>query len=325
MAPWAQTLSGRLIACIGTLIVSMQAAAQISSPSTLTGEGIETQDPVVRFSQQVKVPALETGRVAAVMVLQNDMVETGASIARLDGQSLMIRRRASQLRRDAARSDAADDVEIRYAELALAEAEAELEVSRSIQNDVRGAVPMSQVRRLRLAVERGQLEVAQSKKRMKQAEVEAEIREADLSVIDDQLRNLSAESPIDGVVLEVTRSAGEWIEQGEPIATIGRIDRLHVHAWLSSQVISPAVCRSLPVSVQWIDPRSGDERSLRGKVLSVDPQLLPGGGFRLHAEILNRAEENDPSQWLLLPFAEVRMKVYPSAATALQPSRSSLR
>ena len=66
----------------------------------------------------------------------------------------------------------------------------------------------------------------------------------------------------------------------------------------------------------------GVEKSLRGKVLSVDPQVLPGGRFRLHAEIVNRTLENDSSQWQLQPGAEVKMKVYAGAATAHNPSRS---
>jgi multidrug resistance efflux pump len=284
--------------------------------------GIEVLDCIVRFAQDVDVPALETGLVAAVSVAPNDMVDAGAPIARLDDRSLLIRRRAALLRLSSAKSDVLDDVEIRYAELALAEADAELETSRSIQRDVLGAVPLSQVRKLKLAVERGQLEVAQAKKRRKRAEVEVELLEADLSVIDDQLRNLHAESPISGVVLEVTRSKGEWIEKGQPVATIGRIDRLHVHALLRSDQISATVCRGLPVSVHWDDPASRSKRSLRGKVLSVDPQMLPGGRFRLHAEIVNRTAEHDPTQWQLQPGAEVRMKVYVSAATAHHAPRS---
>ncbi len=286
------------------------------------GAEVEVQECVVRFAQEVKVPALETGRVSEVTVAPNDMVEARVPIAKLDDRSLLIGRRAAQLRRDSAKSDASDDVELRYAELALAEARAELETSRLIQSDVLGAVPRSQVRKLKLAVERGELEVAQAKKRGKRAEVEAELREADLSVIDDQLRNLYAESPISGIVLDVTRSAGEWIERGDPIATIGRIDLLHVHALLNSERISPAACRGLPVSVHWTDPSDGVERSLRGKVLSVDPQMLPGGRLRLHAEIVNRTVENDRTQWLLRPGAEVRMKVYTSVATANNASQS---
>jgi len=319
------TFTGLLLMTSCVCAISIRALAQISPTTAHSGAGIEVEDCMVRFAQQVKVPALESGRVAAVMVAMNDAVEAGAPIARLDDQSLLIRWRAAKLRLNSAKTDATDDVEIRYGELALAEAQAELETSRSIQNDVRGAVPLSQVRRLKLAVERGELEVAQAKKRVARAQVEMELREADLAAIDDQLKNLQAESPISGAVLEVSRSAGEWIEKGETIATIGRIDRLHVHAWLSSQKIAPSACRGLPVSVRWTDPGSGEERSLRGKVLSVDPQMLPGGRFRLHAEIQNLATQNDPSQWQLLPGAEVRMKVYASAATAHNPSRSMNR
>lgn len=289
------------------------------------GQGIELQECLVRFAGEVKVPALETGRVAEVTVKQNDAIENGDPIARLDDRSLLIRRRSALLRLNSARSDDDDDVEIRYAEVALAEAQAELETSRSIQNDVRGAIPLSQLRKLRLAVERGELEVAQARKRKKRAGVEVELREADLSVIDDSLRNLHADSPIGGVVLEVTRSKGEWIEKGETIATIGRMDRLHVHALVSSEKISASKCRGLPVSVHWEDPSTGDARALRGNVLSVDPQMLPGGRFRLHAEIHNQNFGADSSQWQLQPGANVRMKVYVPAAMAAGSKRSARR
>lgn len=286
---------------------------------TLSAAEIEVQDCVVRFANEVRVPAMETGRVAEVMVKLNDMISAGIPIARLDDRSLLIRRRASLLRLNSAKSDAADNVELRYAELALAEARSELETSRSIQNDVMGAVPFSQVRKLKLAVERGELEVAQAKKNEQRADVEVALREADLSVIDDQLRNLHAEAPIGGVVLDVTRSVGEWIEKGEPIATIGQIDRLHVHALLMSQRIPATACRGLPVSVHWTDPSDGVERSLRGKVLSVDPQVLPGGRYRVHAEVINRTLDHDSQRWLLQPGAQVQMKVYASPATAQAP------
>jgi multidrug efflux pump subunit AcrA (membrane-fusion protein) len=172
------------------------------------------------------------------------------------------------------------------------------------------------MRQLKLAVERGSLEVAQAEQRLRRAEVEARLREADLAVIDDQLRDLQIESPMGGIVLEVNRSEGEWIDAGQPIATIARIDRLHVHALLNSDQLPPAECRSLPVSVHWIDPSDGTERSLQGTVLSVDPQMLPGGRYRLHAEIVNRVIDGRPDQWQLRPGTDVRMKIYRLTSTA---------
>lgn len=283
---------------------------------------IEVEECIVRFGAEVEVPALETGQIASVAIKRNDTVNRGSLIAKLDDQSLLIRRRAAQLRMASAKEDAEDDVEIRYAEVALAEAEAELDNSRSIQKDVRGSIPLTQMRRMRLAVERGQLEVAQAKKRQNRAVVEMQLKQADLSALDDQLDNLRAESPIEGIVLEKSHEEGEWIEKGKTLAKIGKLSQMHVHALVKSDLVSPVHCQGLPVSVHWIDSVDGSNRSLSGKVLSVDPQALPGGRFRLHAEIDNqKISKSGQNHWLLMPGTSVRMKVYvPVDSLARKPS-----
>ena len=292
-------IGGVLLASVGPANVLAQSSA-----------GIEVQECVVRFADEVDVPAIETGRVAEVHVRANSAVVPGAPIAKLDDRTLMIRRKAAAVKLQAAEAEADDEVERKFAETALAEAEAELDLNRDIQKGVSGSITRQRMTQLRLAVERGQLEVARAIKREKQAQVELSLRQAEAAVLDDQLRNLHCDSPIAGIVLEVTRSAGEWIEKGAPIATVARIDRLHVHALLSSRQIAPIDCQDLSVSVHWNDPGSGEKRMLQGRVLSVDPQMLPGERFRLHAEIINRTEPKNSSQWQLKPGTEVRMLVH---------------
>jgi multidrug resistance efflux pump len=283
----------------------------LRASETINADQIEVQECIVRFGAEIEVPALETGRIASVMVKRNDTLHPRNLIARLDDQSLLIRRRAAQLRMESAREDAEDDVEIRYADAALAEAQAELDNSRSIQNDVRGSIPLTQMRRMRLAVERGELEVAQAKKRKSRAVVEMQLKQADLAALDDQLENLRCESPLEGIVLDVTREEGEWIEKGQTLAKIGKLSQMHVHALVKSDLIAPMHCQGLPVSVHWVDSVDGSNRSLSGKVLSVDPQTLPGGRFRLHAEIENQmVSKSGKKYWLLMPGTSVRMKVY---------------
>ena len=292
--------------------IAHAAENQLRSAGDAGGE-IEVEECVVRFGAEIEVPSMETGRIAVVSVQRNDQVISGNEIARLDDHSLLIRRHAAQLRVLSAKEDAEDDVEIRYAEVALAEAEAELDNSRSIQNDVRGAIPLTQMRRMRLAVQRGELEVAQAKKRHSRAGVEMQLRQADVSALDDQLGNLHAESPIDGVVLEVTREKGEWIEKGKTLAKIGQMDRLRIHALVKSDLVSPQHCQGLPISVHWIDSIDGTRRSLSGNVLSIDPQSLPGGRYRLHAEVHNEKSmvtSGGDQHWLLVPGTSVSMKVY---------------
>lgn len=297
----------------------------VCSADRCNADGIEVHECAVRFSAEVKVPALSTGRVAEVSVAPNDSVKAGAPLVSLDDRSLLIQRRSAQLRYENARSDSESDVEVQYAKIAKAEAEAELDISRSIQKDARGAIPLTRMRQLKLAVDRGELEVAQALKRLKRAEVEAALREADLAEIDDQLKNLNIESPLGGVVLEVNRAVGEWVEKGQPVASIGRIDRLHVHALLNSEQIAPSQCPGVSVSVHWVDPSDRQEQVLRGKVLSVDPQMLPGGGFRIHAEIVNQNIDNQIDQWQLHPGTEVRMKIFPTTTTAQRKNVSEVK
>ena len=299
---------------------AMSSMTMLAVSAEIRPTEVEVSDCVVRFSEQIDVPAMESGRVDEVWVKSNDTVSSGTLMFKLDDRTLLIRRRAALLRASHARQDTLDDVELRYAETALAEAEAELDSSRSIQNDVRGAVPLTQMRRLRLAVDRGHLEVALAKKRRKQAEIEVQLREADLSAIDDQIENLAVFSPIDGVVLDVARAVGEWIERGQPIATIAAMDRLQIHALVDGEQISPSICTGLPVSVHWIDASTGRTKSLRGKVMSVDPETLPGNRFRVHAEVTNRADEHDSRQWQLRPGVDVRMKIYVPRGAPAGPS-----
>jgi multidrug resistance efflux pump len=284
------------------------------------GVGIDVQNCVVRFADEVEVPALAAGQVAEVFVRDNDDLETGSRIVRLDDSSLLIRRRSLQLRLELARAEAADEIELQYAKIARDEAQAELDASRAVQNEFSGAIATTQLRRLKLSVTRGELEVARAEKRRSEAETAVDLAEAELSVIDDQLRKLHVQTPLTGVLLEVAKKVGEWVETGETLATVARIDRLHIHAILDSKSLAPQQCAGLPVNVHWTDPSTAESHSLRGKVLSVDPHVMPGGQYRLHAEVTNELvltnQSSKAKSWKLSPGAEVRMKVHAPAAIA---------
>jgi len=309
---------------LGRSVLGMLASASGDEVRAANDHRVELEDCVVRFGREVEVPALASGRVAELAAEPNGTVARDGVLAVLDGRTLTPQRRAAELRVEVARSELSDDLEQRFAETALSEAEAELEASRSIYRDVAGAVPMTQLRRMRLAVERGELEVARAKKRRHQAELELQLREADLSLIDQQISNLRATSPLDGVVLRIHRSVGEWVETGATIATIAQIDRLHVHALADASEVTPRQCRGASATVSWVDPSTNEPRELHGRVTSVDPQVLPGGRYRVRAEIENRQETetepgngseiglNEPGSggpWRLWPGHDVQMVI----------------
>ncbi len=271
---------------------------------------IVVQDCVVRFAEEVNVPSTESGMISEQLVATGMSLRWGDSIARLDDRSLKIRSRAATLKLDAAMQQIADDTELRYAETALAEAQAELDASRSVYKDSAGAIPMTTMRRLRLGVERAELDVTRAKKAAEQAKIEVELRTADVSLIEDTLRRLHIQSPLSGVVLEVFRQRGEWVTAGDPIVRIARLDRLDVHALLSAEQLPPQLCQDQTVVVRWSDPATKQELLLRGRVTAVQPQRLAGSRYRFQANVENQ-KTSDGRDWALYPGTEVKMFVYP--------------
>ncbi len=273
--------------------------------------GVVVEDSIVRFAQEIDVPALESGALEELRTRQNESVQAGELIARQDASSLLIRKRSALLQRQAAQEQLSDDLDLQYAQAARAEANAELEANRGVYNEASGAVPLSLLRKLRLAVERAELEVARAEKKRRLAQIDVELRAADLDLIDNQLGRLEMTSPVTGVVLEAYAEPGEWVAAGDPVARVARLDRILIHALCSIERLPPEHCRNQVVTVIWSTQEG--RRVLRGRVTSVDPELLGDGRYRLHAEVENRREGE---RWWLLPGTEVQMTVHPVQAVS---------
>lgn len=310
-----------LVWFLGCVRVTVAAEANLDRDQ----DTVVVRDVVVDFAGQVDVPARLSGPVSGLPVRQNQWIRAGELLAMLDDSALTIRRRAASLKQDSARLVLNDEVEIRYAETALAEAEAELDDGLAASDRVSGAVARNQLRRMKLAVERAELELARAEKQRLQAAIELQLRAADLAVIDNELTQLKCVSPIDGVVLKVHRDLGEWTHAGETLVTVADAAVLHLHALVSADELDPARCVGLSVQVSWTQttPNNGEPRpmSLRGRVLSVDPNRLPGNRFRLHAEVANRRHRDsatgasiDADGWQLVPGMEVTMTIHRSEA-----------
>ncbi|QDS89550.1 p-hydroxybenzoic acid efflux subunit AaeA [Rosistilla ulvae] len=264
---------------------------------------VVVEDCAVRFAEEIRIPAVEAGRVVEVKVQLNDTVSAGHLIARQDDSATLLRRRAAVWQQTAAREETSDEVDLDYAKALYAEAVAQRDADKGIYQ--KGGGSLRTVRQSELGVERARLEIARAEKTLRLAQIQFELRSAELSAIDDQLERLRIKSPIAGVILSIERRAGEWIKEGETIATVARMDQLRIDAFLSAEQLPPAEAVGAPVSVVWRN--AGESHQLIGAIDSVDPQILTGQRYRLHATIDNKRLGN---AWLLVPGTEVEMRVH---------------
>ncbi len=136
------------------------------------------------------------------------------------------------------------------------------------------------VERLKLSVEQAQL----------QKEVDALTRDVKARTLDQaklQLARRGLRSPLDGEVAEVFRHHGEWLEPGQRVMRIVRLDRLKVEGFVDSRAITSSL-RGAAVRV--LVNLSGDEKPVivKGKVVFISSEIDPvNAQVRVWAEVEN--------------------------------------
>jgi multidrug resistance efflux pump len=136
------------------------------------------------------------------------------------------------------------------------------------------------------------------------AKLTAKAKEAAVEAADDDIVRRRVEAPNDGLVTEVHRHKGEWVNPGDPILTIVRMDKVKVEGRLDFAVVSPMQVKDRPVTVSIL--LTGNRSvEFTGQIVFVAPKLVHGK-YRVVAEVENREERG---VWLLVDGMTPRMTV----------------
>ncbi len=260
---------------------------------------------LVSLVEDIQAPALEAGALTAVEVAEGDFVQQGQLIAKVDDRQPVLQRIAAQLERDAAAAKAADDIEVRYAKAALDVAGADLERALAIERRNAGAVTPQEVQKLRLAKRRDELQIDRCKLELTVAKMSADVQQAAVDAAEDAVARRHIVSPIDGVVVTLFHERGEWVNAGEPVAQIVRIDRLRVEGFLDAAQFSPGDIADQPVVVE-VPLANQQQARFTGRVVFISPLVQAGNKYRVRAEVENRSENGHP---LLRPGMTATMTI----------------
>jgi macrolide-specific efflux system membrane fusion protein len=259
----------------------------------------------VALIEEAQVPAKEAGVLLDVPVKEGQEVTVGQTLGQIDDRKVLMDARAAQAKLDVAEVTASNDVKIRYAIAAAGVAEFTFLKNAEANQKVAGSVPKTEIERLKLEWSRSKLEIEQNEFQRKIDGMDVRVRQAELEVANEEIERRKIKAPIDGVIVELKRHRGEWVQPGDPLLRLLRMDRLRIEGFINANKYSPAEVANHPVTVT-VDLAHGRQESFIGKVSFVSPLVEPGGDFRIYAEVLNR-QEND--QWLLRPGQNANMTI----------------
>jgi macrolide-specific efflux system membrane fusion protein len=272
--------------------------------STQAADELVVESALLRLIQQVEVPARVQGIISSIEALEGDSVDEGQTLAVVDDVEAKLLEGRAAIELQLSKEKLESDIAVRLARKALGFNQSEFERMARAAEATPGSISASQLEQLRFQAGQAELDLekAEHDRRVDQLNADLKTKELELSRYNVDVRKILA--PINGVVIEVLRQPGEWVEPGDKVLRIVRMDRLRVEGMIHMRDI-PGDLRGAPVTIS-IDAPGKGEITYPGKVVFVSPEISPvNGQVRIWAEVENR-------DGLLKPGLRPRMTILPA-------------
>jgi len=268
------------------------------------GEPVPVQSVLIRLIDEAEVPAREAGVLAALSAAEGQLVAEGAELAQLDDRQAQLVHRKAQAELEVVRKEAASDVAIRTATEAATVAAAELRRAQEAKNRLPESVSQSELDRLGLEAQRTALEVEQARRNQEVARLKESVKQRELEIAAEHVQRHRLTAPLAGMVVKLYRHRGEWVEPGDQVVRIVRLDRLRAEGFVAAASLrGPLAGRPATVTV---DLPGRPQASFPGSVAFVDPEIDPvNGQFRVWVEIENPALQLQPGMRAEMTIGEV--------------------
>jgi macrolide-specific efflux system membrane fusion protein len=297
MSKHAWLIAAAMVGCCPAALLAQGSRTAASSNE------LRLEDPVITLLNEINVPARDAGVLKAIPADEGDEVAKDSLLAELDDTEVRFKLAGAKAEVTVAKAEAKSEAAIRASEKMADAAKADWDAIRVLHK--KGTVSDLEERAKYVAWERSkaQTEVAIVEHETKGLAVF--VKQAALDAAQNELtrRKILLTEDWKGIVLERMKSPGEWVQPGDTIMRIARMDRLRVKGYVRADVASPHELRNRTAKVL-VPVDQGRQMEIPGKVTFSSPEILTNGRFRVTVEIENTL---DDGQWLARPgqFAEV--------------------
>ena len=125
---------------------------------------------------------------------------------------------------------------------------------------------------------------------------ELELQDAEVAAAEVALERQQLIAPFDGTIIEIMRTQGEWLREGDPVMRIVQLDTVELHGHADYRLYSRTMLQNRLVTVNMTDP-AGQQHQFAGRV-SFIPPIIGTRGLELHIEVLNKQADG---HWQLFP------------------------
>jgi multidrug efflux pump subunit AcrA (membrane-fusion protein) len=284
-------------------------AASLTSAS-VAQDSTQISDPkivgLVKVADSIKLPAKEPGVLVQLGVQDGALVKAGQVIGKIDDSEPQMQKKAAEAASKAAYKRYQDDIEIRFAKAQAEVSKAEYEQILESNKIAEKAVTLSEVRKAKLDWDHYVLAIEKAGHDKELAHYEALTKQAEFDAANQAIDRRVVKAPFDGVVEEVKRHQDEWVQPGDTILNLLRMDTLHVEGAVEHNKFDPQEIANCAVTVD-VEMARGRKVSVRGRIIKVSSVVRPDGVYNVRAEIENKQTNG---AWLLRDGLPAEMTIH---------------
>jgi multidrug resistance efflux pump len=286
------------------LLGALSAAGRADQESTSLGNPLV--EGVVKVAQEIKLPAEEAGVLVHLTVREGEQIRASQVIGQIDSKEAEMQREASRAAYESAYEKWRDDVEIKYAKAQAAVAKATYELNLESNRLSPGAVTKVELNEKKLDWDRAELGIEKSQHDKTLASLDCKTKMAELKAAELGIQKRIVKAPFDGVVEEIKRHQNEWVQPGDAILTLLRMDTMHVEGAIEQDKYDPHEIQGCDVTVD-VEMARGRKASFRGRIIRVSSMVGGDGVYNVRAEIANQQEQG---HWVLRDGTPARMTIH---------------
>jgi multidrug resistance efflux pump len=239
-------------------------------------------------------------------VKEGTLVRAGQIIGKIDDSEPQMKKAAATAEYAGAYKRWTDDVEIRYAKAQAEVAQAKYEQLLETNKIAEKAVAAVDLREAKLEWDHFKLAIEKSAHDQELAKFEALTKKAELNAADLAIERRTIRAPFDGVVEELKRKQDEWVQPGDTILTLLRLDTMHVEGAVFQKQYDPHEVQGCDVAVE-VQLARQRKMTVRGKIIKVSTVVHNQGVYYVRAEVANQQEQGN---WILRDGLPATMTIH---------------
>jgi RND family efflux transporter MFP subunit len=239
----------------------------------VSGQEIQIPNVLVKLIDELDVPAAEAGTVTEAAVHEGKTVAAGEVLIQIDDSQARYALERARIELAIAREKAASDIAFRGAERTSETAAAELQRAEESRSRLRDTVTETELERLRLAADQARLAVEKAQQEQQAARLAQDLKQVEVDFAAQQVARRQVTAPFAGMVVQVHARRGAWVEPGDKLLRVVRLDRLRVEGMVDARQGSLKQ-QSQSVTLK-VDLPGGKSTSFPGKLTFVSPEIDP--------------------------------------------------